>query len=136
MESLELKMGVLDLLQTLRKYGHKIAVITEGPQDVQERTVKCLGLVPYIDYLATIKELVVAKVEGLFVKVLEHLGLRPKDVIMIGDSLERDIVPATHAGMYCVHFTSFEATYDEQIQIERFDTLKKLVEHAHSCSVD
>ncbi|KAJ4374609.1 hypothetical protein N0V86_007480 [Didymella sp. IMI 355093] len=43
-ENLELKPGALELLQTLKRRGHKIAVITEGPQDAQERTVEALGI--------------------------------------------------------------------------------------------
>ncbi|KAF1360922.1 HAD-like protein [Lizonia empirigonia] len=104
-QNFELKPGVLDLLKTLKQYGHMIAVITEGPQDGQERTVEALGLMPYIDYLATTNKLGVAKTDGLFVKVLEHLGLEPNEMIMTGDGWERDIVPATQAGIYCVHYT-------------------------------
>ncbi|XPT04210.1 hypothetical protein M3J09_013291 [Ascochyta lentis] len=134
MNSLELKTGVLDLLQTLKNYGHKIAVITEGPQDAQERTVEALGLTRYIDYLATTSKLRVAKIDGMFVKVLDRLGLKPKDMIVIGDSWERDIVPATQAGIYCVHYTEVDTGHDETMRINGFDMLETLVEDAHRCS--
>ncbi|KAI1159832.1 hypothetical protein F5B18DRAFT_635222 [Nemania serpens] len=54
--SLELKCGALGLLSTLKHMGKKIAVITEGPQDAQERTVDALGIKSYIDCLATTSE--------------------------------------------------------------------------------
>lgn len=132
-EGLELKPGVLDLLQTLKRHGHKIAVITEGPQDAQERTVQALGIAPYIDYLATTNKLRVAKIDGLFVKVLEHLGLEPKDMIMTGDSWDRDIVPATQAGMYCIYYSEVERmleTPDQQTRIGQFEKFEALVEAA------
>lgn len=77
-ENLELKPSVLGLLTALEHHGHKIAVITEGPQDAQERTVEALGLTPYINYLATTNKLGMSKTSGLFVKVLEYLKLEPK----------------------------------------------------------
>ncbi|KAL2881968.1 hypothetical protein SGCOL_002707 [Colletotrichum sp. CLE4] len=39
-ESLQLKDGAESLLKKLKVKGKKVAVITEGPQDAQERTVK------------------------------------------------------------------------------------------------
>lgn len=133
-ESLELEPGVLDLFRTLKSYGHKIAIITEGPQDAQERTVEALGIAPYIDYLANTNKPRVAKIDGLFVKVLEHLELEPKDMIMIGDSWDRDIVPATQAGIYCIYYSEVERTLesrDHQTRIGQFEKFEALVEAAH-----
>ena len=44
MNLLELKCGALDLLSMIKDMGKKIVVITEGPQDAQERTVQGLGI--------------------------------------------------------------------------------------------
>lgn len=133
-DHLELKPGVLGLLQTLKRHGHKIAVVTEGPQDAQERTIKALSIAPYIDYLATTNQLGVAKIDGLFVKVLERLELGPRDMIMTGDSWARDIVPATQAGMYCVFYSAVDRTMDcpdQQRRIGRFDEFQMLIGAAH-----
>jgi putative hydrolase of the HAD superfamily len=127
MASLELKSGVLDLLKTLRQYGHKIAVITEGPQDAQERTVDALGLTPFISYLATTNKLRIAKVDGLYAKVLEHLNITSHDMIMIGDSWERDIVPAKKAGIYCIHYTENEETARDMTKLAKFDHLTAVI---------
>ena len=43
-----------------------------------------------------------AKVDGLFGKALETLGIRSGDAVMVGDSWERDIIPAAEAGIECV----------------------------------
>lgn len=132
--NLDLKPGVVELFKTLKRYGHKIAVITEGPQDAQERTVKALRIEPFIHYLATTNKLGVAKTDGLFVKVLEHLNLETKDMIMIGDSQQRDVLPATQAGMFCFHYCEGpdeSEGYDETRTIPDFERLRVFVETAH-----
>ncbi|KAH6633636.1 HAD-like domain-containing protein [Boeremia exigua] len=133
-KSLELKPGVLELFQTLKRCGKKIAVITEGPQDAQERTVEALGLTSHIDYLATTNKLRVAKIDGLFSRVLEHLHLQPDEIIMTGDSWKRDIVPATQAGIYCIHYSEKGPEYDDsekQRSIRTFGQLQDIIEKAH-----
>ncbi|KAK0103781.1 hypothetical protein ONS95_005783 [Cadophora gregata] len=102
--SLTLKEGALDLLSTLKELGKKIVIITEGPQDAQERTVKALGIDEHTDSLATTNHFRVSKVDGLFSRVLEHLGISARDMAYIGDSEERDMKPAMAEGIFCVHF--------------------------------
>ena len=99
---LQLKEGAIPLLQALKQKGKSIAIVTEGPQDSQERTVAALGLEPFYDRLITTNKLGVAKVDGLFGKALETLGIRSGDAVMVGDSWERDIIPAAEAGIECV----------------------------------
>ncbi|KAF6842225.1 had-superfamily subfamily variant 1 [Colletotrichum musicola] len=113
-DSLRLKDGALELFLKLKAAGRKIAVITEGPQDAQERTLKHLGIAEHVDFLATTNFFKVSKTEGLFPKVLGHLGIPAADMIYFGDSLARDITPAMEAGILSVHFaehaeTSFDA---------------------------
>ncbi|TEA12982.1 Pyrimidine 5'-nucleotidase YjjG [Colletotrichum sidae] len=100
--SLLLKDGALSLLSTLRRVGKKIAVVTEGPQDAQERTVEQLGLAEYVDVLATTNFFRVSKVDGLFPKVLEHLQISAADMVFIGDSSSRDMIPAGEANILCI----------------------------------
>lgn len=64
--ALWLKSGAMDLLATLKSMGNEIILITEGPQDAHERTVKALGIGGYIDFLITTKYFPVSKGEDLF----------------------------------------------------------------------
>ncbi|EYB25325.1 hypothetical protein FG05_08307 [Fusarium graminearum] len=91
------------LLQAIKRSGRKIAVITEGPQDAQERAVRDLGIEQYVDFLATTNYFGVAKTSGLFGKVLEHLNVQSHAMVFTGDSQERDIEPATKEGIYAIH---------------------------------
>ncbi|TDZ29829.1 hypothetical protein C8035_v003965 [Colletotrichum spinosum] len=102
--SLQLKDGALSLLSTLRRVGKKIAVVTEGPQDAQERTVEQLGLAEYVDFLATTNFFRVSKVDGLFPKVLEHLQISAADMVFIGDNSSRDMIPAGEANILCIFY--------------------------------
>ncbi|SPN99489.1 uncharacterized protein DNG_02341 [Cephalotrichum gorgonifer] len=104
MDSLELMDGTITLLSTIRSCGKKIMVITEGPQDAQERTVKGLGIDKYIDYLATTNHFRAPKVGGLFPKVLEDLKIPPGDMAYVGDSEDRDMKPAMAAGIFSIHY--------------------------------
>lgn len=103
MDVLELKSGVLSLFSLLQELGKKIVVITEGPQDAQERTIQALGIADQIDYLATTNHFGVAKTTGLFSKVLAELSIAPGDVAYVGDSEKRDVIPAMAEGIFTIH---------------------------------
>jgi putative hydrolase of the HAD superfamily len=107
-QTLELKSGALSLLRTLRAMGKKIVVITEGPEDAQERVLEALGLMPKIDFLATTNFFGVSKTEGLFKKVLQHLGIAAQDIAYIGDNEARDMSPAIEVGIYAMHLSGEE----------------------------
>ncbi|OAA41887.1 Haloacid dehalogenase-like hydrolase [Beauveria brongniartii RCEF 3172] len=123
--SFELKCGALGLLSTLKNMGKKIVVITEGPQDAQERTVEALGIGSYIDFLATTNHFGVSKTAGLFTKVLEHLGISSGDMAYIGDNVQRDMEPALSAGIFSIHFTESK-NVSLNLVPPQINTLRKL----------
>lgn len=102
-ESLKLKSGALDLLAHLNKIGKKVIVVTEGPQDAQERTIEALSIKEHVDFLATTNHFKITKTTGLLEKVITHLGIEPSDMVYIGDSWERDIIPASAEGIFAIH---------------------------------
>ena len=124
--ALELKPGALSLLQTLRRHGKKVIVITEGPQDAQEWTVRELGIAPYIDILVTTNEIGRSKVDGLFPLVLEMYGIDPGDIIYVGDNELRDVVPARREGMLAVLYDEGGETRLDDIDGLRVKYLKEL----------
>ncbi|KAL0936226.1 oxidoreductase family protein [Colletotrichum truncatum] len=92
-ESLQLKNGAMELLLQLKTMGKKVAVITEGPQDAQERTVKQLGIAEHIDVLATTNFFGVSKTEGLFAEVLKHAQIPESEMVYVGDSVYPVMAP-------------------------------------------
>lgn len=103
-ENLKLKPGASSLLEAIKSSGRSIVVITEGPQDAQERAIRDLGIEKSVNFLATTNFFGVAKTSGLFLKVLDHLDISPDEMAYVGDSMERDIVPARGHGVYSIHF--------------------------------
>ena len=135
MESLELKYGALDVLSLIKDMGKKIVVITEGPQDAQERTVRGLGIDRFIDFLATTTHFGVAKTDGLFPRVLEHLCVTPDDIVYIGDNEDRDMKPALAEGIFPIHFAETKHVSFDTIP-PKINTLRKLqyiLSNAHRC---
>ena len=124
-EALELKSGALSLLRAIKDQGKKIAIITEGPQDAQEWTIKNLGISPYVDFLATTNHFKVSKTDGLFPRVLGTLGITPSEIAYVGDSEHKDMIPAADMGVFCLHFAE-----DKNCNLEcyppRMNTLNKL----------
>jgi putative hydrolase of the HAD superfamily len=106
--ALEIKPGALTLLPYLRSIGKKIAIITEGPQDAQEWTLEKLGLSSYVDALVTTNKFGKAKTEGSFASVLEFLGIEGREMVYVGDSYARDIVPAREEGIRTVYLREGE----------------------------
>ena len=86
--------GALELFKQLKARGKNTVIITEGPRDAQKWTVEQLGPAPYLDVLVTSNEVGLAKDAGLFGEVLERCGIRKEDKVYVGDTLERDVVPA------------------------------------------
>lgn len=124
-ESLELKAGALSLLRIVKRLGKKIVIITEGPQDAQEWTVENLGISPYIDFLATTNHFKISKIDGLFTKVLESLGISPLEMAYVGDNEFRDMKPAMAEGILSFHLTE-SLNSNLEVHPLRINTLQKL----------
>jgi putative hydrolase of the HAD superfamily len=128
-QNLKLKSGALSLLRAIKSSHRKIVVITEGPQDAQERAVRDLGLSPYVDILATTNQFQVSKIDGLFEKVLGHLGIAAHEIAYVGDSIERDMTPATALGIYSIHLNEKQPSKLDvnPVSVQSLDVLEGLL---------
>ena len=98
-ENISIKPGVLELLSTVKGLGLKTVVISEGPMDAQEWTIKQLGIDHLVDQIITSSSVGISKTDGLFESALSLLKIKPSDMFYIGDSYERDYVPANEIGI-------------------------------------
>ncbi|KAL3459993.1 HAD-like domain-containing protein [Aspergillus heterothallicus] len=132
--ALKLKPGALSLLETFVSIGKKIVVITEGPQDAQEWTIENLGIARYIDFLATTNKFGVSKTNGLFAKVLEHLDITAREIVYVGDNLNRDVEPAAKEGILSIYLADKEGSWstDRFFSVQGLDEVKELVSPSHS----
>lgn len=130
-EYLQLKAGALEVLSNLKARGKKIVVVTEGPQDGQEWTLQQLGLAPLVDVLVTTSAFKTTKVDGLFGKVLEHLGVAAKEVVFVGDNYERDVLPAREVGILAIHYAEGSGGLDarsDELKVATLEELRRLFE--------
>ncbi|KAJ5626880.1 hypothetical protein N7528_004307 [Penicillium herquei] len=102
--SLTLKPGVVELFQSLKQLGKNIIVITEGPTDAQEWTVRELGIDSYVDILVTTNEIGRSKADGLFLTVLEKYGIDAEKIVYFGDNELRDVRAALESGILAIFY--------------------------------
>jgi len=101
-----LKKEALDFLRFCQKNSIKIAIITDLTTQIQLRKTIHLGISKYINYVITSEDVGKEKPHSLIFKVgMKKIKCNPKDIIMIGDDMEKDINPATKLGIKS--YTSF-----------------------------
>ncbi|KAJ6028089.1 hypothetical protein N7540_003665 [Penicillium herquei] len=101
---LTLKPGVVELFRHLRLLRKNIIVITEGPADAQEWTVRELGIDSYVDILVTTNDIGKSKADGLFGVVLERYGIDADEIVYFGDNELRDVRAALKSGILAIFY--------------------------------
>lgn len=101
-ENMKPSNGALDMLNKLSN-KFSLFILTEGPGDAQRKAVKILGFLPYIKDIFISGEIKKVKETGeLFQYALQRTGFKPNEVILVGDSYERDVVGGLKAGLNVV----------------------------------
>lgn len=87
-------------LEKCKKANLKICVISDMLATIQVRKLKKLGLEEYVDYLVTSEEVGFEKpYKKIFDLAIKKLNLRLDEIIMVGDSEEKDIRGAKIMGI-------------------------------------
>ncbi|MEM3400378.1 MAG: HAD-IA family hydrolase [Candidatus Micrarchaeia archaeon] len=101
------------ILEVLKK-KYKLGVITDAPCAKAKERLKLLGLLHMFDVIVTFRRGSMKKPHPLpFLRALELLHCKPNEVVMVGDSLPRDIAGAKRVGMIAVY-----AKYGEDREIK------------------
>lgn len=122
--------ATLEKLHDCKKY--QLVVYTKGELLTQENKLKRSGLLPYFDktYIVTDKQ------EADYKKLCKDLGITPKELLMVGNSLKSDILPALNIGASAIyipyeimwqHEVIEKFEHERMIQIEKFEELDKLL---------
>ncbi|MEM2001741.1 MAG: HAD family hydrolase, partial [Candidatus Methanomethylicaceae archaeon] len=62
------------------------------------------GLLPFFRFKEVSETMGIAKPRPLFFRmILDTLGVRPEEAVMVGDRLDHDILPARLLGLYTIH---------------------------------
>lgn len=124
-------------LRALRERGIPTAILTNGPSDGQRRKLAATGLRELVDAVFISEELGFAKPDiRAFEHVLGRMEIDPGGGLMVGDSLEDDVMGALAAGMRAALLSRGDAACDRAHVVVRTlqDVLSLLVEPEGHCS--
>jgi putative hydrolase of the HAD superfamily len=92
--------GAEEVLHRLRHGGVRIGLLTNGAASLQREKIERSGLGMHFDAAVVSGEIGKGKPEPeIFHHLLERLGVRPGEALMVGNSLARDIAGGRRAGL-------------------------------------
>lgn len=93
----------IEALESLKKKGLKLAVITNSPCFFTAEVIESFGLRKYFDEIIYSYDVGIIKTNPrIFDMAAKKLGVSKKDLLMVGDSKETDIYGAEKAGVKAV----------------------------------
>lgn len=108
--------GVVDMLEALRGSGkYKLVLITKGDLLDQKNKLDRSGLGKYFCHV----EIVADKTMDGYSRLMDCLGVRPQEFLMVGNSFKSDISPVLDLGGYGVYIP-FKVVWQHEV-IEEFD---------------
>ncbi|MCR4263342.1 MAG: HAD family hydrolase, partial [Candidatus Roizmanbacteria bacterium] len=103
-KNVKLTQGSFDLLEYLVREKILIGILTNGTYFQQTSKLITLGIDHMIDYLVTPDMCLADKPDPKsFRYILNKLGVKPEESLMIGDNFTADIVGAKQVGMHAVY---------------------------------
>ncbi len=106
---------------------YNLHIITNGFEEVQHVKIKNCGIEKYFDQIITSERAGYKKPDiRIFEYSLETVNGNANNSLMIGDSLEADIVGARNAGIHQVYFNPTKETHSEKTTFE-ISSLKELL---------
>ena len=120
--------GTLSLLQGLQQ-KYQLHVITNGFEIVQHHKIKNSGLFPYFKNVFTAEKVGYKKPHPvIFEYALRQSNTAAVKSLMIGDSLEADILGALNIGMQAIHFNSHHEPHHSHCPVvQNLDEIKALI---------
>ncbi len=125
--------GVEDtLIQLKTSKRYKLALFTKGELLTQEHKLQRSGLLPYFDNVVIVSD----KQELQYTDLCKTLGVKPEELLMVGNSLKSDVLPALNIGAWAVHIP-YEVMWQHEViddfehrrmfQLNRFAELASLL---------
>ncbi len=102
-----LEEDTIPMLETLREQGYRIGLISNAADDKDVQTlVDVRGLREFFDVVIVSAGVGIRKPSAeIFRMALEHWGANPDQAVMIGDTLNADVLGAQNVGMSSVWIT-------------------------------
>ena len=107
---MEILPGVEEVLEDLSGSGkYTLVVATKGDLLDQQRKLERSGLAKYFHHI----EVMSNKDEAAYSRLLEHLGCRNDEFLMIGNSMKSDILPVLNIGGNAIYIP-FHSTWEHE----------------------
>ena len=88
------------VLGHLAESGYRLAIITNGSEEIQQRKIDVMGIGPAFDYIAISEVVGVKKPDAeIFHRTLERLDVAPGEAVHVGDNPRSDIMGGKEAGL-------------------------------------
>ena len=115
----------IEILQYL-KPNYKLHIITNGFEEVQHQKIQSANISSFFTHIVNSEMVGVKKPNPkIFEFALEKAQVSPDKSVMIGDSLEADILGAKNMGMNTLHFNSHnEAAHNHSKIIHSLSEIK------------
>lgn len=98
-DEVELKSGVKEFLEELKKRGIKIGIATSNDRDMTEMVLEARGILQEFDAICTSDEVKIGKpAPDVYLKAAEDLGVAPKDCLIFED-VPAGLMAGKSAGM-------------------------------------
>lgn len=96
--------GVKEVLERLKE-NYQIGLITNGPTESQMTKIKALGMENNFYPLFVSQSFGCAKPDSrIYLAAVKEMGLKPEEVVFVGDTFSTDIVGAIRAGLVPIWF--------------------------------
>jgi putative hydrolase of the HAD superfamily len=126
--------GVEKTLEYLRRIS-KCCLVTNAKDSNEEDIREALTRVDLDTYLSRVfcyKNIGFEKPSSeFFSKVISTLGLDPKEIAMVGDSFEKDILGAVHSGIFSYWYNPLSAEVKEDKMYTTIHSLVELIDIAN-----
>ncbi|MCB0375881.1 MAG: YjjG family noncanonical pyrimidine nucleotidase [Sinomicrobium sp.] len=108
------------------KPRYKLHIITNGFKEVQHKKLERANIQHYFRHIVNSETVGVKKPDPrIFEHALEKASVHPRKAVMIGDSLEADILGARNVGMETIHVNHDEEEHDHGISIRKLSEIKQ-----------
>ena len=119
-DMLEKPIVLIDGVEEVLKFLHgkyKLIVATKGDLLDQERKLDKSGLLKYFHHIEVMSEKKVPDYQ----KLIKHLDISAKELLMIGNSLKSDVLPLVELGASAIHIP-FHTTWAHE-EVSKQDSL-------------
>ncbi len=114
-----------DILKILAK-NYDLYLITKGGMLDQNNKINQSGLEKYFK----MTQVVVKKDKKTYQNIFDEIGVKPHQIMMVGNSIPSDVIPVIDIGGYGVHIpyetTALHERYDNEPISKRFFSLKAI----------